>query len=508
MVQNSNVFQIEYLKNAHSQKWLPRRNTNLGEVVMLANNKVAWCDYHSRWEHFIQTRDDIINFECGRKMLCPTVLQNEKKLTSVLFTVDKEKLLLTVSFRFYSTDFAHAKKIVKKSSETSNFCLKNGTIQIEHINQNKIEFDEDLLVDEIPTEILDSIQYILSNLSKKIYGIECKNNYNLCQNGFKHFVKFPSCPPFANLTPSFRRVANNFRGSLHIFEDFCDFFQIAPSKKFRKMFFDNSDVMLIYLFLNKIGFKDSNVYYKYYDNVLVGTLVRQRLYCKNEDYNVLTGFPFAEMAFWLEKSLEKVSETVSAKRLLEPLVNGQNDISFQIDAMQMYYQNYHNLPNLVKNRVLKEGFTDDIHDRICEALNVRPRHHFNLFGDDISSEIKEIQYTEDELELEGEYKNLVFELPKTTDDLYTISDKMRNCVGFLYRERVLSKSCLIVTAADKKTRKKVACIEIVRWEVTQALASSNRRIDIEYVPQIQYWMKKNELKNSVSDLSQERVLRG
>ena len=126
-----------------------------------------------------------------------------------------------------------------------------------------------------------------------------------------------------------------------------------------------------------------------------------------------------------------------------------------------------------------------------------------------------VKYTEEELKLQHVYneddkERFLFELPKSTDDLYLISDKMHNCVGYLYRNKVLSKQSYIVTLEDKKIHRGVACIEIRESQensnltIVQALGPCNRRIEKEYIPIIQKWMKLKHIKTTLSDLSEER----
>ena len=140
-----------------------------------------------------------------------------------------------------------------------------------------------------------------------------------------------------------------------------------------------------------------------------------------------------------------------------------------------------------------------------------------------------INYTDEEKKIEGKFElldpkasaNLAeeerkyryhFELPKDTNALYVISDKMHNCVGYAYRTMVIEKHCLIVTLEDKLIHKGVACIEIIvngggRFnQIVQALGPCNYRINKEYIPIIHHWMRLNRLTTTLNDLAEERKL--
>lgn len=519
------IFKIEYLQDEKTHKWRPFKSDGRFETVLLGNrSNVAWCDFHSRWETFSKNEHGITTFQCGYSTYKPTLHAYEKKLSSIMFTINMDSLMLDVSFRTSMPYFSHSKKVVSKTSEVSHFNLATGTTSIEHNNGKEIFFSEDLELEKVPEEIQNSIQNTLSLMSKKIYGVPCKNTYKLCQNGFKHFVKYPSCPPIANVKPCFREKVN--RKSLHSFEDLCALYGIKPGKKFRKMFLDNPSTFLVNVFLSCIGFKDSNVFNKYYNNAALIRFLEEHLSCVptlpqmillfNDNKNMLA------LHKWYENASKTKNDSVCANHLIEPILDGRTTTQTMTDAFYMYVDKYDRLPEPLKKRIIKEGFTTDVHDRMCEALNRNRRDRSNRKVNE------EITYTEDELSLEhkvtktekdpqtGEEVEKIlynFELPKDTDDLYLISDKMRNCVGYAYRDKVLDKHCLIITLEDKPLHKGVACMEVISSngkkfdEIRQALGPCNRRIENKYIPVIQHWMKLHHLSTSCFDLKEERVLR-
>lgn len=517
---------IEYIEDEQTHKWLPRRSSGVYELVLTAEDSYAWCDYHQRWEKAFKDQQGVFHFSCGRTVLKPAHKINESKLSSILFKIDLSALRLDVSFRTPRPYFQKAKLLIDKKSTVSHFDLAHGVTSIEHnVEGEQIIFTEDLDIANVPEEIQEAIQHTLSMLSKRIYGVACKNTYKLCQNGFKHFVKFPSCPPIANVKPCFIHFVN--RKSLHAFEDMCALFNIKPSKKFRKTFLDNPSALLVNIFLSCIGFKDANVFNRYYQNAALIRFLNDNLTCNERFPKMILLFGENKNMFalhrWYENASVSKSDIVCANHLIEPILSGRTDRMTMIDAFRIYVDNFEALPQPLKNRILREGFTGEVHDRMCEALGRRGGSRR------ANKEKVDIEYSENELKIEGKFvlldpessKNLseeerkyryYFELPKSTDDLYLISDKMHNCVGYAYRDSVINKKCLIVTLEDKVVHKGVACIEIVKDNsdkfnyISQALGPCNNRIEKEHIPVIQTWMRLHHLSSTISDLAIERRL--
>jgi len=524
-IPSPSVYQFEYFLNKTTGKWAPYKSKGALNPVMLMSNDQAWCDYHSRIEPVSWDKTGAIHFQCGRNGFVPAMLQNEKGISSILFTVDIKNLKLDVSFKICKPFFAHAKKYLDKSSLTSHFDLQSGEVSIEHQKKGEIYFDNNFDIENVPQFIQDAIQNSLTQLTTRIYGFPCKNTYVKCQAGFKHFVLYPACPPISNLKSEFRIPVN--RNSTHPFEDLCALHNIKPAKSFRKKFIDNSSVFLVNVFFKQLGFDDSNIFNKYYENAVLIYLLETDFYCiyeKSYKSNPLPKVKYIyyedgllqSMALFVREQSKKTSQSVIASRLLDPLLNYTTTIDIYKDCAQIFYNNCINLPEPVKKRVLKEGFTDNIHNRLCEVIG-RTRANPWAYGNHLDNKV--IKYTEKELELEqlmerrigGTDENpiiqkLEFELPKDTDGLYLISDKMRNCVGYCYRDRVVNRNCTIITVENKKIHKGVACIELNGRNIVQALGPCNCRIEKKYIKSIQIWMKLHHLTSSVKDLNEERII--
>ena len=88
-----------------------------------------------------------------------------------------------------------------------------------------------------------------------------------------------------------------------------------------------------------------------------------------------------------------------------------------------------------------------------------------------------------------------FVLPKNTDELYEISTHMRNCVGYLYRNKVLKKTSIIAVLI--KDNKMKACLEIKQdprtfhYKIVQGLGPGNSYINRRFYTAIEEWKKRH-----------------
>ena len=506
------MIRIEYFKDYRSDRWLPYTGINADSTVLLSSPTTAWCDIHNRWERITRGEVAEVFFACGGRVFAPSCYEGEQRLTSVLFSVDKNKLSLDVSLRYFTPRLCKGRKIISKKSTVSHFDLHSGQTVVEHLTMNNLSYSEDVDLEAVPEELQPQIQHVLSMLSKGIFAIECKNTYLPCQNGFKHFVKFPSCPAISQLKPCFGALAD--RRSLRAFDGLCANFGIKAMKNFRRMFTDNPNVFLVNVFLQSVGFTDPNVFNHYYNNAAIMMLLAEHLSCRKGRMGQVTvsfkgrSINLRNMAFWREKALEKVGEMTAARRLIEPIIKGDTPLDIMVDALAMYREYYDDIPTPLKDRILKEAFTTATHDRLVEALaDVRGRDRYGRFSGKRVSDDTPISYTDEELALECKIGDLNFALPKKIADLHVISDRMHNCVGYLYPESVLSKECDIIVVIEKEADKMVACIEKHDKNIVQALGPCNARIKEQYIPPIRQWIKMHRLKTSCTDLAEERVLR-
>ena len=127
--------------------------------------------------------------------------------------------------------------------------------------------------------------------------------------------------------------------------------------------------------------------------------------------------------------------------------------------------------------------------------------------------MKEIPYVEADKKLETSisvYNGVSFDfvLPKDTDELYTLGERMHNCVGWCYREKALNRSSIIVGVKYVKNGQEanIACIEINTkyMAIVQAKGVCNSRIRLDFQPVIIKWAMERNLQIHTHDLYSSR----
>ena len=181
----------------------------------------------------------------------------------------------------------------------------------------------------------------------------------------------------------------------------------------------------------------------------------------------------------------------------------------------------YNVSNIIPMEEIKEMITNNLHethDIFMERNRLFNSHNVGNCGDIISNNEKlktttdyleqkslklsnisfiqkvmnfDIDYNEKEMELEGEYNGVQFVLPKDTDSLIKVGDKMRNCVGTNYRILALNKECIIVVM--KQNQKYVGCIELTDGVIKQAYAPCNNELHGEYLKAFNLWKKSHDI---------------
>ena len=287
--------------------------------------------------------------------------------------------------------------------------------------------------------------------------------------------------------------------------------------------------------------------------------------------------------------MRKTVEFNLTKRLVKFFKNANINVVF--DAIDIYYHNARNLPVAFHERILKEGFTLQMHDQLIQYFERDDEMGIGFSSNEEKVANRKIEYDDDVLKFEdyvegisnlkikedyesvkqnrlmmlkaqqkqtdnlnyynadetivsddfeddevlnnfemedlfeyekveneqapietgyelgkdimkkGNNDSYFFALPRDTDELYEISTHMRNCVGYLYRNKAVNKECIIVVLI--KDRKMKACFEIKQnpktfyYEIVQASGPGNAKINRKYMYAIEEWKKKHNLKGEI-----------
>ena len=532
--------------------------------------KKGWCVFHKRWELITITPDNNMFFSCGLRLPSNIGLNKNWNKNQYEFIIDTDNFVIRVNERWHWID-VYEKEI---------FTTQKVFSKIIDFNNGIMSHPKNYDLKNIPPDINQKIMHVILGLCKRKFGVDLHaENANI-----KDFIKYPGCPEFNLIEKKVDNVKSfNFRADLSLFKDFCNLVQLKETKRLRKDFHKKPELILLHAFCQYIGFTNSDAIktlvsdatmYKLFieEDRLRFSIKNRTIYLdslRNHTYasqSVLNG-----LRLWVQNARTDKSEAVIVKRMIKFFKETDPHVIF--DAIQIYNRNARNLPVAFHERILKEGFTNQMHDQLVlyfaddnddgrvgyssnaeKVTNQEIEYDEDVLkyedfidtipevkikkdyesikqnrlmmlkaekmqtnnsnvqdadetlvsddGDDENTE-NEIELVEDMFEYEkvenenhppaadfnlgkkvlarGQEDAFFFALPKDTDELYEISTNMRNCVGYLYRNKVLNKtSIIVVLIKDNKMR---ACIEIKQdkrtyhYVITQALGPGNANIN-------------------------------
>ncbi len=558
------------------------------------STKKGWCPFHKRWEVVTMNGGGYV-FACGNPVPATLGLDRQWNNNSFSLYLDKDNLMLTLSERFSWIDV----------HEGSPYQTNKANLLIFDMASGKTYTMENRRLKRIPDELREKIGRVLSSLSESLFG----RSLDVCDFGFKNFVKYPSCPNFAFLVPFIDNVQKyQFRMDLNLFKDFCKLMHIRETKSLRKDFNKDPLSILFHAMAQAINFTDANAIKIFVGDAAIRKLLEKRLRFSIVRKSVYLNDTFYELRdhgdfkfnmidglrLWVQNALTDKSEIVVMKRLVRFLK--ETDFDVVKDAVSAYDNNARDLPVAFHERILKEGFTNQMHDQLMQFFHIdddffvvplddereriknkdivyRPEilkfedffkseNNFSVAsassedlrlnrlmmaeaqkksgnaekaartvledsGLDASRERSELTSDDDnapvfdtpdlnqklvqpeistkftigsELRKRGSADDTYFVLPRNTDEMYEISANMRNCVGYLYRDKVLDGVAVIVVMLTKN--KFVACFEIRQnyktyaYEIVQAKGPGNRSIKKCYMGVIKEWMDRKNIKDA------------
>ena len=557
------------------------------QVLIPFDNKTkrGWCDFHKRWELITITPDNNMFFSCGLKLPSNIGLNKNWNKNQYEFIIDTDNFLIRVNERWFWIDVY----------ENQIFTTQKVYSKIIDFNNGIMSHPRDYDLKDIPPDINNKIMHVTLGLCKRKFGIDLHAE----NASIKDFIKYPGCPEFNQIEKKVDNVKSfNFRADLNLFKDFCNLVQLKETKRLRKDFHKKPETILLHALCQYIGFTNSDAIktlvsdetmYKIFieDNRLRFSIKNRSIYLDlYHGKNVLNG-----LRLWVQNARTDKSEAVIVKRMIKFFKETEPNVIF--DALGVYNRNARNLPVAFHERILKEGFTNQMHDQLLlyfgednddnrrgyrsnaeKVTNQEIEYDEDVLkfedfidsipelkikkdyesikqnrlmmlkaekmktnnsniqdadetlvsddGDDVNTE-NEIEPVEDMFEYEkveneshpseadfnlgkkilarGPEDAFFFALPKNTDELYEISTNMRNCVGYLYRNKVLSKTSIIVVLIIHNKMK--ACMEIKQdyktyhYKIVQALGPGNAAINRKYFTAIEEWKKRHDIEGEI-----------
>ncbi len=538
----------------------------------------AFCEAHQKWEAIFNFGSEL-RFSCGASVLSRLAPVNCWCINRLELFFDAAGILCARKILTY---------VDVHDFRVNNF--PNSYSKFFDLSRGKISHRRNFDFNDIPPFFWKEISSMLENQSAGLFGVRLSVPSTLILN----YVKFPTCPSFSLIYPRVDDIEKfNVRADLNLFKDFCALMKIKESKRLRKDFLKEPRTIFLHAMAQFLRFRDANAISFLVNNktlferfasdsgYLRFSLRRRCVYVKDSFYKI-EGITYQfnmlnALRLWVQNALTDKSQIVVAKRLAKFL--STEDFHTLSDTAAAYDKCARDLPVPLHERILKEGFTSEMHDQIMELFNLdiergggytsdaekvknkkieydTTREKFELFiraekefgeieysaesveenrllmmkAEKNAKEKKDDDIVDEDFDLENQARfdapklerelilpeiksnlkigaeirkkgganDYFFCLPRDTDELYEISSQMRNCVGYLYRDKALSGASTIVVLI--KRNKMHACIEVVQdkktfeFRVVQSSGPCNAPILPKLKSVIEEWKNRTNIK--------------
>ena len=246
-----------------------------------------------------------------------------------------------------------------------------------------------------------------------------------------------------------------------IYNEFCKKAKIKSYRTLRKCYAERPKILLTYIKIRDCGFSDLNLY----NRVLLDEK-NARIFDRTE-LDALKKFALF--------SIKRRGELCTMNTLLKGNLKHFDE---KIDAIEMFKKYFERIPEVLKEDILKNGFTLFNHDALSN-IAYQAEHENVAF-----------EHTEAEKSLEDSVAGFEFRLPADKYELCKIGTSMHNCVAS-YADEVIEKECTIVYAA--KDGEYALCIELRGNKVCQEKTDHNGRPDKAARAALDEWHARHKL---------------
>ena len=342
---------------------------------------------------------------------------------------------------------------------------------------------------DVPASVTDAAISYMQELAAEEFGFNPTYTGNI--HGIRHMIGFCKRPLDLNIHQFRHFVGEQYeeffpREQRDNYRPLCQFFQIAnPPKSLRKIYGESPESFVAYILLRQLGLRDINVIRRFFHREkLFGWTLMEMSYIPEQSRLSRGRYLYQECLDWLEIFchwyLRYRPETALAN-CLHPLAVADEWNQDAIDILRMFTvaniaDNDGVLHQETKRRLLREGFTREVHDLMMEELPDILPHRNNWFepsAPPVPPKNMPISYTKAEKKYVDSREGYSIVLPKDTDELRSYGKAFHNCVAS-YCEGVLEKRTLIL--AMKRGNKYIACLEVRQNRLTQALGPCNQKL--------------------------------
>ena len=421
-----------------------------------------------------------------------------KDLVSCKVIIDEINFTLTLSFYKFLRPQTKSSNLPTYSDNLTEipsfetyslfFDIKNGLVSYETTNNKKIIITWHEISKNLNNYRTDHIHFITNlkhlemniipkTLLSKVYEIFAKLIEDFTQNqihptledfNVKKMISFTMLPYEEKLySPLLSSALTSLkfnlkvnRNSSNIFNNFLKLNKIRNYRILRKKFIERPSVIFTQKILQLAGFSDVNLYIKVLENEKMCDLFDRS--------------PKKSLFFFCKYSIKKRGEIATLNTL------GQArylDLYFN-DGLDMFKQFFHLIPSEIKQKILKEGFTEYYHD-ILAKISYQAKHRKINF-----------KYSEEQKNLQDEIDGYTFALPKSNHQLQEIGATLHNCVAS-YSDNVKKKSSTIIYA--KKEGEYKICIELQGNKIIQEKTNYNTNPQNEDFEVLKKWHIRHKL---------------
>ena len=357
---------------------------------------------------------------------------------------------------------------------------------------------------EIPQAVVARAMAFLKGLAMEEFGFSPTVPDNIPGNKLlKYFVQYPMD---VNVGLYVDMLGNDFgrqelRKNDSNFDLVCDYLKLPKTKSLKKAYHANYAALAICYFLaRRIGIEDINIwqYFLAGQKLLendIDTFGIDRdgcIYLKKRR-NTFFWFDWHLLYEWLlEKWGAKRTGEILSEALLKPLDRDK------WDCLRLWREDYEedDLPAEFVRAIYCHGISKEAHD-VRNMLVPQVNEQNNQVKEQRNRErllnMCDIIFdlTQNELAREEETSEGTFKVARTGRDLYDISNNMRNCVFRCYTKSMQRKNCTIYYL--QKGKKYLACIEVRKRMVVQALGMCNSKLRGDLYKAVTSWCARHEL---------------
>ncbi len=363
------------------------------------------------------------------------------------------------------------------------------------VTQSKVFDGWDKKNNDIPTEVTDFAMNLMREDTRLNSGLKPSVLSQMDgHNKIESFVERPFDLNIVYLKTFFQEFNDGVFDSLFPreqkdnYQKICELLEIQPPKSLRKAYTFNPYSIIWYIYLTQLGFSDINLIQEFFDlkerflhvplkefifSVSYKSVYRSRETMRYGDSRLESAEFYIKWLLWQGKTKRAV------KWIKESSVGSIE--SWQWDTLSAFRNYKERLSPEIRQRLLKDGLTQYVHDIISWEVTVLSSRWANVG----------VNYPQKILDYECRINGYEFHVIRETLHLTHLGHQVKNCVA-TYRQAVLDGRSIIVSV--QKDGSYVACIEL-RDEncIVQALGVCNQRLTGEVLLVCRYWAKRNAL---------------